>query len=153
MELSPSWETANCAATQKLTNILWNPKDQCCVYKSPRPVRNLSQINSVHTTQSYLSNIHLNVIHPTYILVFLVVFSFLAYQPTAYMHSFSPSIRATCPSPSHPPWLHHSSYAWRKVQVMKLLIMQPSPTSWHFICPRSKYSPQHSLSSCSSLNG
>jgi hypothetical protein len=26
MELSPSWEAANCAATKKLTNILWNPK-------------------------------------------------------------------------------------------------------------------------------
>jgi hypothetical protein len=29
------------------------------------------------------------------------------------------------------------------IQVMKLLIMQPSPTSCHFISLRSKYSPQH----------
>jgi hypothetical protein len=28
------------------------------------------------------------------------------------------------PCPSHPPWLHHSNYVWRGVQVMKLLIMQ-----------------------------
>jgi hypothetical protein len=26
--------------------------------------------------------------------------------------------------PSHPPWLDHSNYTWRRVQVMKLLIMQ-----------------------------
>jgi hypothetical protein len=45
------------------------------------------------------------------------------------------------PCLSHPPWLHHSNYIWRKVQVMKLLIMQFSPTSCHF-CPRGKYSPQ-----------
>jgi hypothetical protein len=32
------------------------------------------------------------------------------------------------PCPSHPPWLHHSNYTWRRVQVMKLLIMQFSPT-------------------------
>jgi hypothetical protein len=26
--------------------------------------------------------------------------------------------------PSQPPWFHHSNYTWRRVQVMKLLIMQ-----------------------------
>jgi hypothetical protein len=28
------------------------------------------------------------------------------------------------PCPSHPPWLDHSNYTWRRVQVMKLLLMQ-----------------------------
>jgi hypothetical protein len=32
---------------------------------------------------------------------------------------------------------------WRRAQVMKLLIMQFSPISRHFISLRSKYSPQH----------
>jgi hypothetical protein len=41
------------------------------------------------------------------------------------------------PCPSHTPWLD-----WRRVQVMKLLIMQFSPTSRHFISLRSKDSPQ-----------
>jgi hypothetical protein len=31
MELSPSWEAANCEATQELSSILWNPK----VHKNP----------------------------------------------------------------------------------------------------------------------
>jgi hypothetical protein len=43
------------------------------------------------------------------------------------------------PCPSHAPWLDHSNYTWRRVQVMKLLIMQFSPTSCHFISLRSKY--------------
>jgi hypothetical protein len=28
------------------------------------------------------------------------------------------------PCPPHPPWLDHSNYIWRRVQVMKLLIVQ-----------------------------
>jgi hypothetical protein len=33
---------------------------------------------------------------------------------------------------SHPPSLDHSNYTWRRVQAMKLLIMQFSPVSCHF---------------------
>jgi hypothetical protein len=46
------------------------------------------------------------------------------------------------PCPPHPPWLDRSNYTWRRVQVMKLLIMQFSPISCHFISLRSRYS-QH----------
>jgi hypothetical protein len=31
------------------------------------------------------------------------------------------------PCTSHPHWFDHSNYIWRRVQVMKLLIMQFSP--------------------------
>jgi hypothetical protein len=37
------------------------------------------------------------------------------------------------PRPSHPSWLDYSNYSWRRVQVMKLLIMQFSPISCLFI--------------------
>jgi hypothetical protein len=47
------------------------------------------------------------------------------------------------PCPLHCSWLDHSYYTWRKVQIMKLLVMQFSPASYHFIPLRSKYSPQH----------
>jgi hypothetical protein len=45
--------------------------------------------------------------------------------------------------PCHPPWLDYSNYTWRRVQVMKFLIKQFSPTSCHFIPLWSKYSSQH----------
>jgi hypothetical protein len=62
--------------------------------------------------------------------------------PTTIMHSSSPHTYSI-PSPSHPPLLDNSNYTWRRVQVMKLLIMQFPPTFRHFIPLRSKYSPQH----------
>jgi hypothetical protein len=49
MGLSPSWEAANCAGTPELSNILWSPKVQCRVRKSPPPLLILSQINAVDT--------------------------------------------------------------------------------------------------------
>jgi hypothetical protein len=62
--------------------------------------------------------------------------------PISCMHSSS---HHSCyvPCRSHPPLLDHSNYNWRRVQVMKLLIMQFSPTSCHFIPLRTKYSAQH----------
>jgi hypothetical protein len=60
MELNHFWEAANCAATQELPNILWNPKICYRVHKSLNPKRG----NPVHTTPSYLSKIHFNIVHP-----------------------------------------------------------------------------------------
>jgi hypothetical protein len=44
MELSPSWEAANCAATQEVSSILWNP-----------PVNNNNNNNN---NNSILRNLH-----------------------------------------------------------------------------------------------
>jgi hypothetical protein len=63
MELSPSWESANCAATQEFSSILWNPTVHYRVHKSLPPVSIMSQINTVDTTLSYLSKIHFNIVH------------------------------------------------------------------------------------------
>jgi hypothetical protein len=43
----------------------------------------------------------------------------------------------------HPPRLYNSNYTWRRVQIMRLLVMQLSPPSRHSIPLWPKYSPQH----------
>jgi hypothetical protein len=50
------------------------------------------------------------------------------------------------PRPPHPPRLDNSDYTWRRIQVMKLLIMQFSTNPYHHLSPiHSKYSPQHAV--------
>jgi hypothetical protein len=64
MEISLSWEAANWEATREFRNILRNPKVRYRLHKSPPLVPILSQINLVHITPSYPSNIHFNITHP-----------------------------------------------------------------------------------------
>jgi hypothetical protein len=62
-ELSPYREATSFPHTQDLPSILWNPEVHYRVHESPPPVPILSQTKSVHTTPSYLSKIHPNIIH------------------------------------------------------------------------------------------
>jgi hypothetical protein len=136
MELSPSWEDANCAATQELPSILCNPKVQYRIHKSPPLVPILSQISPPHHI-----SLRSNLILSSHLQAFLLVSFLPAFAPKSYIQSSSPhACYVNCPS--HPPWLDYSNYTWRRVKVMKLLIMQFSQTSRHFISLRPKYSSQ-----------
>jgi hypothetical protein len=141
-EMVPSWEAANCAPTKEFANILWNPKFHCRFHKSPPLVHIISQTNSHHTTTFYLSKIHFNIIHPHTSCSILVAFFIPALPQKSYMQA-SPPPSCYMPCPSHSHWLRHSNYTWRRVQVMKRLIMQFPPTSCRLIRVWSKYSPQY----------
>jgi hypothetical protein len=65
MKPGPSLEAASCAASQGLTNVLWNMKTHHRVHKSPPLVPILSQINPVHTTLFYIYKIHFSIIKCT----------------------------------------------------------------------------------------
>jgi hypothetical protein len=58
------------------------------------------------------------------------------------------------PHSSHPPWLDNPNNILWSTQIMKLLIMQSSPGSRHFLPRRTKYSQHPVLQNllCSSLS-
>jgi hypothetical protein len=95
MELSPSWEVANCAATQELPRVLWNTKFHYRVHKSPSLVPILSQINTIHTISSDLSKIHFNIVHPPTSSPSQLSLSFWVSHQYPIWFFFVP-IRATC---------------------------------------------------------
>jgi hypothetical protein len=63
MEPNLSQETASRSTTQEVVNILWNPKAHFRVHKNPPLVPILSQMDLVHTTPSYFSEVHFNTIN------------------------------------------------------------------------------------------
>jgi hypothetical protein len=80
-----SWQANIRPATQEIPNIVCNPKLHYCVHKSPPLIPILSQINPVHTTTSYLSKLHFNIV-----LVFQTVSFLLAFPPKPCIHCSSP---------------------------------------------------------------
>jgi hypothetical protein len=64
MDLSATREATSCAATQELPSILLNQKVPYHINNITSTVPITSQTNPVHTTSSYPSKIHFNIIEP-----------------------------------------------------------------------------------------
>jgi hypothetical protein len=121
IQLGPSWEAAICATTQEFPKISWNPKVHYGVHKSPLLVPVLSQINPAHTTPSYFSKVHLNII--------LSPISPSSYWPLCFWLSHQ--------NPMYIPLLPNSS--WYKAMYetyTRILMTEPiincSYTIWHW---------------------
>jgi hypothetical protein len=128
MEQSPSWEAKSHTTSQEILRLLWNPKIHYHVHNSPPLVPILSHAHPVHNFPPYISKIHFNIILPS--------------TPTSFNWSLPfrfPNESTACisqlshpcymPHPSYPPAFDHPNKIWWSVQVMKLLIMQSSPTT------------------------
>jgi hypothetical protein len=92
-------EAPNSAATQELPSILWTPKVQYRIHKSPPLLPILSHINLIHTIRSYLRSI---LILSTHLRLSLPSGLFPSGFTTTILYAFlfSP-IHTTCPRPSH----------------------------------------------------
>jgi hypothetical protein len=117
------------------------PKIHYCIHKSSLPIPILSHINPVHNTTTYLPKIHFNIILPSTCKSSYSLFPSGLFTKL-YTHSSSPSACYALRS-SRTTWPEHSNYIWWRVHVIKLLVTQFFPTSYHFIPFRYKYSPWH----------
>lgn len=69
---------------------------------------------------------------------------FFSVYPTKTMLAFSSSYGLYA-VPILSPWFDHTNNIWWEIQIMKLVIMQFSPSSYCLLPVRTRYLPQHSI--------
>jgi hypothetical protein len=133
MVLNPSWEAANCVATQELSSILRNPKISYRFHKSSPLVPILSQTDPVHTIPSYLSEI--NLLLSTHLSLGLPSGLFPYGFLTNILHAFlfSPFVQHTLPISSYFPYLKEIQLGlWDHLAVC--VCESPCPLPSNFEC-------------------
>jgi hypothetical protein len=96
---------------QELPNILWNPEVHYRIHKSPSSTGSYPEPDRSIPPYFSLRSI---LILSTHLRLGLPRGRFPSGFPISYMHFSSPHLcYMSCPS--HPPWLDHSNYTWRRV--------------------------------------
>jgi hypothetical protein len=139
MEQSSSWR-ANSHSASQTPRLLWNPKVYYCVHKAPPLVPIPRQMHPVYKFPLCFLKIYSNIILPSTPRG-LPSCLFPSDFGTKMFYAFliSPMLHAPLIWTS---LISSTNISWR-VQFMKLLIMQSSPASRHFLPLSNKYSPQH----------
>ena len=123
MEQSPSWEAIGFSACQEIPCILWNPNVHHRIQKSPPHVCILSQINSIHPPHptSWRAILLLSS-HPLLGLRVISVPQTSPAKPCIHLCSL-PYVLHARPTVFHSLRFGNPNNIWRRVQVIKLLIM------------------------------
>jgi len=118
------------------------PKVHYHVHKSLPLVPILGQMHPVHTFSSCIPRICSNIFFSSkpksskWSLPFRFSDQYFVWNSHLFHAWYIPCL-------PHPPWLDHPNNIWWSIHIIKLLIMQSSSASYHFLPLRSKYSPQH----------
>jgi hypothetical protein len=108
MELSTSWKAANCAATQEIPSILWNPKVH---HRVQSPHWSKSWARTIQSIPSHPISLRFILILSTLLRLGLPIGLFPSHYPTNILYAFFFVLHAL---------LISSSLTWRRVRVMKL---------------------------------
>jgi hypothetical protein len=117
MELSPSWE----AITQLLKNfpIFYGTRRFITVFATALNW-SLSWVRSIQSTQPQPISLRYILILSTHLRLGLPNGLLPSgFPPISYMHFSPPPHSCYVHHSSHPPWLDHSNYTWRRVRVIK----------------------------------
>jgi hypothetical protein len=138
MEPSASWEANSRSTSQEILSLLWNP-----VFTRARHW-SLLWARCIQSTTSHTTSLRSILILSFYLHLGSSKWS-LPFRFSTQKVCMLFSLPHACPMsrPSHPSWLDHPNNIWWSVQFIKLLIMQSSSASRHFILLKYKYSPQH----------
>jgi hypothetical protein len=110
MKQVPSWEANQCAASQEIPRILWNPKVHYRIHKCPPPALILSQLNPVHNP--HLTSCRSALILSSHLCLGLPIGSFPQVSPPKPCTSLSHPHTRYMPCPFNSSRFYHAHDVW-----------------------------------------